>query len=151
MAAMSEHVTQHLTIEAGPDAIWAVLLDFPSYPEWAPDLKAVEVVERDDQGRPSEVAFRAAGMGRSTTYTLRYDYSDPARLAWKLVGGDVTRKLDGHYELVPRDDGSTDVTYQLEAQLAVPLPGFVKRRAQGRITHTALHDLKARVERTVVD
>ena len=32
------------------------------------------------------------------------------------------------------------------AELVVPLPGFVKRRAEGRIMQTALRDLKARVE-----
>jgi hypothetical protein len=30
--------------------------------------------------------------------------------------------------------------------LKVPLPVFVKRRAEGRITYTALKELKARVE-----
>jgi hypothetical protein len=31
----------------------------------------------------------------------------------------------------------------------VPLPGFIKRRAQSRIMHTALEELKARVESSV--
>lgn len=146
MAAMADSVTEHTTIAAPPEAVREVLLDFPAYPEWAKDLKAVEVLDTDEEGRALEVRFRAAAMGRSTQYTLRYDHSDPARVAWKLTGGDVTRKLDGYYELAEADGGATAVTYQLEAELIVPLPGFVKRRAQGRIMHTALDDLKARVE-----
>ena len=35
---------------------------------------------------------------------------------------------------------------ELTAELVVPLPGFVKRRAETRIMQTALRDLKARVE-----
>lgn len=142
---MADRVTEQTTIAADPEIVLAVLLDFPSYPEWAKDLKSIEVLDTDDEGRATSVRYRAAGMGRSTAYTLAYDYSDPARVAWVLTDGDVTRKLDGHYELQPAD-GGTAVTYELEAELVVPLPGFVKRRAQGRIMHTALHDLKARAE-----
>jgi len=56
------------------------------------------------------------------------------------------RKLDGSYVFKPREDGATDVVYHLEADLKVPLPGFVKDRARGFILHTALKDLKGRVE-----
>jgi hypothetical protein len=88
-------------------------------------------------------------MGRSTTYLLGYDYGDePRRLAWRLLEGDITRKLDGSYDFRPvvGDDGATDCDYELTVELVVPLPGFVKRRAEARIMQTALRDLKARVE-----
>ncbi len=146
MNAMADRVTEHITIDAAPEVVREVLLDFPRYPEWAKDLKEVTVAATDDEGRGSEVRYRAAGMGRSTSYTLRYDYSRPDRVAWVLTEGDVTRKLDGHYELVAADGTGTSVTYVLEAELVLPLPGFVKRRAQGRIMHTALDELKARAE-----
>ncbi len=143
---MADRVTEHTTIAADPDTVRAVLLDFPRYPEWATDLKSIEVLESDDEGRGTLVRYRAAGMGRSTSYTLAYSYDDPDRMAWELTEGDIVRRLDGHYEMQPSDDGGTAVTYELEAELLVPLPGFVKRRTQGRIMHTALNELKARVE-----
>ncbi|MCB0986765.1 MAG: SRPBCC family protein [Microthrixaceae bacterium] len=144
---MADRVIEHTTIGAAPDAVRAVLLDFTRYPDWAPDLKEVEVLSTDEEGRGTSVRFRAAGFGKSTSYTLSYDYSDPTVLAWTLTEGDITRKLDGFYELLEGDEpGTTDVTYQLEADLIVPIPGFIKRRTQGRIMHTALRELKSRVE-----
>lgn len=143
---MTDRVTEHTKIAAPPEIVRAVLLDFPAYPEWAKEIKAVEVMEADDQGRGLDVHYRVAGMGRSVSYTLHYDYSDPARVAWKLTSGNVTRKLDGHYELTESADGGTDIAYELEAELKLPLPNFVKNRAQGRIMHTALVDLKTRAE-----
>lgn len=143
---MNDRVTEHTTIDAPPEVVRAVLLDFAAYPEWAKDLKDAEVVASDVDGVPLDVRFRAAGMGRSTSYTLRYDLSDPAVVAWVLVEGDVTKKLDGHYALAAGADGGTEVTYVLEAELKLPLPGFVKNRAQGRIMHAALVDLKDRAE-----
>lgn len=142
---MADSVSEYTSIAAPPELIRSVLLDFEAYPEWAKDLKAVEILETDSEGRGREVRFRAAAMGRSTSYTLEYDYSDPDRVAWKLIDGDVTRKLDGYYELKGSAEG-TDVTYELEAELVVPLPGFVKNRVQGRIMHTALAELKSRAE-----
>lgn len=141
---MADRVTETTTIAAGPDVIRSVLVDFGSYPEWATDLKSADVVAGAGTDAP-EVRFRAAGMGRSTSYTLRYDLSDPAKVAWVLIDGDLTRKLDGHY-LLSAVDGGTQVDYELEAELIVPLPGFIKRRTQGRIMHTALIELKSRVE-----
>lgn len=143
---MSEQATERVMVRAAPERVWEVLLDFDRYPEWAADLKEVEVDERDGEGRAARVRYRAAAFGRSTTYVLAYDYSDaPRQLTWKLVEGDLTSKLDGTYVLEPSGD-ETEVTYHLEVDLRVPIPGFVKRRAEGRIMQTALRELKVRVE-----
>lgn len=142
---MSDQATQQMHIEAPLERIWAVLTDFEAYPTWARDLKEATVVQRDEQGRAALVRFRAAAMGRSTTYTLAYEWDDaPARLPWKLVTGDIQRVLDGAYEFV-ETDGGTDVTYHLRVDLAIPLPAFVKRRAEARIISTALRELRAHV------
>ena len=143
---MADRATEHMTIEAPPDTVWAVVVDFPSYCEWAGDLKSVDVLETDDQGRATKVRFRAAAMGHSTSYTLAYDYSDaPRSLSWVLEEGDITRKLDGTYVFEGNGE-TTDITYTLEVELKVPLLSFIKRRAEQRILHTALRDLRARAE-----
>jgi hypothetical protein len=58
------------------------------------------------------------------------------------------RRLDGAYSLRPDDDDETRtrVVYDLVVELVVPLPGFVKHRAEHKIIHTALRDLQAHVE-----
>ena len=144
---MAEQATERTIIDAPPERCWEVAVDFERYPEWARDIKAVTVESRDEGGRGHEVRFRAAAMGRSTSYTLRYDYGEAPRvLSWVLARGDITRKLDGRYVFEPTDDGRTQVTYHLTVELIVPLPGFVKRRAEVKIIHTALRELKLHVE-----
>ena len=145
---MMDVARQEATIAASPEDLWAVLVDFERYPAWARDLKHVEVLERDDEGRGVEVLFRAAAMGRSTTYVLRYDHTDaPNRLPWRFVRGDIMRRLDGEYRF-EAVDGGTNVVYELEVELIIPLPGFVKRRAEHKIMHTALDELRAAVSQT---
>jgi ribosome-associated toxin RatA of RatAB toxin-antitoxin module len=136
-----------MSMKASPERLFAVVTDYERYPEWAADVKHVEVLERDAHGRGTRVAFRAAAMGRSTSYTLVYDYSNsPTEVSWVLERGDITRRLDGTYVFAPADDEVTDVTYHLAVELVVPLPGFIKSRAEGRIIGNALRELKARVE-----
>jgi ribosome-associated toxin RatA of RatAB toxin-antitoxin module len=143
---VSEKATERMAMRASPEQVYEVVLDFARYPEWAADIKQVEVLERDDQGRGTLVSWRAAAFGRSTSYTLRYDYTNaPSEISWVIDRGDITSKLDGTYVFEPHEDG-TEVVYYLEAELKLPLPGFVKRRAESRIISTALKELKARVE-----
>jgi ribosome-associated toxin RatA of RatAB toxin-antitoxin module len=144
---VADQATQQMSVAAPPERCFAVAADLERYPEFFNDIKEVEVKERDDQGRPLLVTFRAAAFGRSTSYTLAYDYVDaPHTLAWKLTEGDITTKLDGSYVFDPGEGGGTDVTYHLEAELRVPIPGFIKMRATSRIMSYALRDLKAQIE-----
>lgn len=142
---MSDRAAQTTLISAPLQKCWDVALDFERYPEWARDVKEAVVRGRDDQGRASLVEFRASALGRSTRYTLSYDYSEaPNRLSWHLVNGDIMRSIDGAYSFV-EVDGGTQVFYEIEIELVIPLPGFVKRRAEQRILDT-VKELKTRAE-----
>jgi ribosome-associated toxin RatA of RatAB toxin-antitoxin module len=145
---MADQASQSVTIAAPPEQCFSVATDFAHYPEWAKDVKEATVLSRDAEGRATEVEFRTSALGRSTHYTLRYDYTGaPRTMSWEMVKGDIMRSIDGAYSFVPSTavPGGTDVTYHLVIELVVPLPGFVKRRAEVRILNS-VRELKARVE-----
>jgi ribosome-associated toxin RatA of RatAB toxin-antitoxin module len=138
---VAEQATERMVVSASPARCFEVSSDIEAYPQWASDIKEVTIESRDEQGRPELVTFRAAAFGRSTSYTLAYDYSEaPEVLSWVQTRGDITSKLDGRYVF------AAEVTYHLEVEMKVPLPGFIKMRAQSRIMSIALRELKARVE-----
>jgi ribosome-associated toxin RatA of RatAB toxin-antitoxin module len=144
---VAEQTTERMVVDASPALCFETVADIERYPEWVADLKEVHVLERDDDGRPVVVSFRAAAFGRSTSYTLVYDYSNaPSEFGWVQRSGDLTDRLDGYYRFVEAPEGGTEITYNLIVELRVPLPGFIKRRAEGNILHAAIRDLKARVE-----
>ncbi len=146
---MAETATVTTTVSASPEKCFEIARDYASYPEWAADIKEAVVRTHDELGRGGEVAFRAAAMGRSTSYVLRYNYgSNPLRISWRLMEGDVMVRLDGEYEFSPvdGDPDACQLTYYLSVDLAVPIPGFVRRRAEGKIVHTAIDELKTRIE-----
>lgn len=143
---MIEQATERVMVKASPQRCYEVATDFDAYSEWSTDIKKTEVLEQDERGRGTLVRFWIEAMGRSTSYVLRYDYQNaPSRLSWKLVEGDIERSLDGEYFFEPVGD-QTELTYHLAVELRVPMPGFVKRRAEARILGAALRELKARSE-----
>ena len=145
---MSDQVSERIRIAASADRCWEIALDFEKYPEWVRDIKRSTVLARDDQGRATQVEFRAAALGRSITYVLAYEFDAPNAFSWKLVRGDLLRLLDGSYRFVAEGE-ATRVHYELVADLKVPLPGVLVRRATSIIMGSALRDLKQYVEHVV--
>jgi ribosome-associated toxin RatA of RatAB toxin-antitoxin module len=143
---VTQRATESTVVHTPPDVVYRVVTDFEHYAEWVGDLKRVDVFERDTLGRALEVEFRAAAFGRSTTYALRYDYDHaPEVLTWHQTRGDLTSTLSGQYRFEPVSEG-TLLTYDLEVELLVPIPAFVRSRAAQRIQTQALRELKARAE-----
>lgn len=144
---MADEAHEHTTVEAPPDRCYAVAVDFERYPEWARDVKEVTVLERDADGRGSRVEYRVAGLGQSIHYILKYDYGDaPDAFSWELVESDKLRQLDGRYGFELEGTG-TRVAYDLTIDVAIPLPGLIKRQAARMIISTALRELKKEAER----
>jgi ribosome-associated toxin RatA of RatAB toxin-antitoxin module len=143
---VAEQASERIRIDATRERCLEVVLDFERYPDWARDVKQVTILERDEEGRGARVEFRAAGLGKSFRYTLQYDYSElPTAFSWELLEGEGLRRLDGSYRFEPEED-STRVHYELAVDIAIPLPGLIKRRAAGMIMGTALKELKKAVE-----
>lgn len=143
------------TVQATVEQCYAVGIDVMSYPAWIESLSLVEVESTDADGNPSRVRFEASGLGRQSSYVLDYDLTDPpVAIGWTLVSGDLARAIEGAYRFVDASEGddepTTVVDYELSIDLAVPLPGFVKRRAEDKIMEAALRRFKMEVERRAI-
>ena len=141
---MPEQTTSSIEIDATPDQVMAVIVDFEDYPAWVQGMRRVEIVERDAEGRAGQVHFDL-DAGVKDAYTLVYDYVGPHTLHWHLVHGKLMRGMDGTYELSSTGSG-THVTYRLSVDLAIPMIGMLRRKAEKVIIDTALKGLKKRVE-----
>jgi hypothetical protein len=143
---MADAAHEQIDVAASPARCFALATAFEDYPTWTSDVKQVTVLDRDGLGRGTRVEFHVAGLGRRVRYVLDYDFSDaPHAFSWTMVEGDLLRALDGRYAFTSDGDG-THVDYTLRVDLAVPMPGLVKRRASGMIMGNALRDLKRALE-----
>lgn len=144
---MAEQTTSSILIAAAPAAVMAVISDFAAYPGWAQGVKKAEPLDagEDADGRPHQVFFELDATPIKDVYTLAYDWHGDESVTWKLLEGRMLKTLDGAYELEPRG-GGTEVTYRLSVDIAVPMIGMLKRKAEKVIIDTALNGLKKRVE-----
>ncbi|MFZ1175790.1 MAG: SRPBCC family protein [Mycobacterium sp.] len=143
---MAEKTSQTIYIEADPGTVLEVIADIDSYPEWISEYKEAEVQEKDADGYPkvARVVLDAAIL--KDTLVMSYQWpADRKSVSWKLVSSSLLRSLEGEYRLAPKGSG-TEVTYELSVDLAIPIVGLLKRKAERRLTDTALKDLKKRVE-----
>jgi ribosome-associated toxin RatA of RatAB toxin-antitoxin module len=143
---MAEQTTSSIVVSADPVAIMGVISDFESYPSWAQGVKKAEPLGTGPDGRAERVYFELDASPIKDAYTLSYDWEKDESVRWTLVAGKMLKAMDGAYELEDRGDGSTEVTYRLAVDIAIPMIGMLKRKAEKVIIDTALKGLKKRVE-----
>ena len=87
----------------------AVIADFAAYPEWADQVKSVEILDTDAAGRPERVRFQMDAGPIKDSYTLDYTWAPDGRsVSWTLVKGQIQKAQNGSYALVGTarpDDG----------------------------------------------
>ncbi|ORV12658.1 SRPBCC family protein [Mycobacterium celatum] len=143
---MAEKTAQTIYIDADPSTVMDVIADIGSYPEWVSEYKEAEVLEADADGYPKVARMVLDTAVLKDTLVFSYDWpKDRGSVRWSLVSSSILRSLEGAYLLSPKGSG-TDVTYELTVDLAIPMIGLLKRKAERRLTDTALKDLKKRVE-----
>ncbi len=142
---MADVASSTIHIAAPPERVLAVIADIDRYPEWTGQIKSTEVLETDDEGRPAKARFLMDAGVLKDEYVLAYVWT-PLQVSWTLVGKSlVQRSQVGSYLVVEMED-ETLVTYSLAVDIAMPMLGMFKRKAEKIIMDAALKELKKRVE-----
>lgn len=110
---------------------WAVVEDVESAPEWQGGLARMDVVERDDQGRPLICDALSDLKLRKVPTRVRFTYEGPTRLSWRMLEGGLD-SMEGYWELEDLGDGQTRATYGVAVD-----PGSIGRLARGPIERAA--------------
>ena len=150
---MSGRVSLHqaerqITIAASPEICFATASDYAAFPDWQDAVIAVDVLERDGDGRGELVEFVTDAKFREVRYRLRYHHEPPLRIWWEFVEGDGVANIEGEYLFAAKANG-TLVTYRLGIDPGVPVPGLIVRRANSTVMKRSMEDLRAEVERRV--
>jgi uncharacterized membrane protein len=144
MAQFSKSV---ITIDAPIEQVQKTLFELDKYPEWSTQIKSSEAVDRDPQGRVTKVKMSIdAGMMKDRL-TLDYDWSQaPSKLSFSLEDADLLTGMDGIYTITSIDEDTTEVTYELEVSLSMPIPAMMRQKAEKATIDAALAQLKSHLE-----
>jgi hypothetical protein len=140
-----------ITVDAEPAAIIAVIADFEKYPEWAGSVRSCTPIESNDDGSVKQVRFVVDAGIVKDNYVNEYVWNGDTGVSWHMTEGKMQKSQEGSYALEPAGAGAssgTKVTYKLTVELAVPMIGMFKRKAEKMVMDTALKELKKHVEAT---
>jgi hypothetical protein len=132
--------SSEIEVVAPPEVVWDVLADFPSWPEWNPDVKALEI----DGPLAEGTEFRWKAGPLSIRSTLR-EVERPRLLGWT---GDAFGISAVHvWRFEPRDGNTRVVT---EESWAGALPRLLRglgRDALQKSLDSGMPHLKGEAER----
>jgi hypothetical protein len=136
-----------ISIEAPIEAVQKALFELDKYPEWSAQIKSADALARDDQGRITKVKMSIdAGMMKDRP-VLDYDWSQaPNKLSFSLDEADLLTSMDGVYTISAIDADTTEVTYELEVALSMPVPAMMRQKAEKATIDAALAQLKSHLE-----
>ncbi|QNF95446.1 SRPBCC family protein [Janibacter sp. YB324] len=147
---MADSTRSSTVVDASPGDVLDIIADLEAYPEWAKEIRQVEILTEDGDGWPDTASFSLDAGPIQDTYTLDYtwDVAEDGQgvASWTLVEATMLKAMDGSYTLSATADGGTEVIYELTVDLKVPMLGMLKRKAEKVIVDTALRDLKKRAE-----
>jgi uncharacterized membrane protein len=103
-------------IDAPIDRVWALIEDVEQAPRWQGGLKAIRVLDRDGEGRPTLCESESDAKVRSIKSTVRFSYEAPTKLSWSQEKGEL-RSVDGSWTLEDFGGDRTRATYSLDVDL----------------------------------
>ena len=144
---MSQFSTSTISIDAPLAEVQQALFALDKYPEWSTQIKSAEAISHDEQGRIIKVKMTIdAGMMKDRL-TLDYDWSEaPNKLSFSLDEADLLTGMDGIYSIKSIDEDTTEVTYELEVSLSMPIPAMMRQKAEKSTIDAALSQLKIHLE-----
>jgi uncharacterized membrane protein len=146
---MAERTESTIVIEALPADVLDVIADLEQYPEWAGEVREVEILVEDGDGWPDQakLVFDAGVLRDACVFQYDWDVIEDGTgvVSWGLVEAATLKAMNGSYTLVKTSEG-TQVTYRLAVELYIPMLAMLRRKAEQVIVETALRSLKARVE-----
>ena len=144
---MAEFSKSTISIDAPIAAVQEVLFALDKYPEWSTQIKSAEALSRDDQGRITKVKMSIDAGRMKDRPTLDYDWSGaPSKLSFSLDDADLLTGMDGIYSFKSIDEDTTEVTYELEVSLSMPIPAMMRQKAEKATIDAALSQLKTHLE-----
>ena len=138
-------VSKTLEVNADAKSILDIVADFESYPEWNDEVKAVYILARYDDGRPSQLRIDTVIQGHESTFIQAVYYPGPNQIQTVMQQGELFKKQEQLFSVVEMGASSLlTVDIDVEPSLPVPAP-MVKSLLNNVLDHLA-DNLKQRAE-----
>ena len=98
-----------------------------------------------EEGHESLVEYTLS-LIKSTTYRLSMLHTPYSQVSWTLNESDIFKKNTGSWQLKDLGNGTTDVTYTIDADFKFMVPKMIIRKLLNNRTPKLFSELRERVE-----
>ena len=138
-------VSKTLEVNADAAEILRIVADFESYQQWNNEVRAVYILARYHDGRPSQLRIDTEIQGHSGTYIQAVYYPSPAQIQTVMQQGDLFSKQEQLFSVVEMGPLSL-LTVDLDVETSFAVPAMmVKKLVNDALEHLA-NNLKVRAE-----
>jgi coenzyme Q-binding protein COQ10 len=103
--------------------LFQVITDYPKYPEFVDSCAGVQVGKRE--GSKVQVTYDV-NLIKDVSYTLEHEENAAAgTMKWQLVSSQFLKKNSGSWLIKSLGPGKSEVTYTLEIEFKIPVPGLI--------------------------
>lgn len=127
---MPQEIDVRRTAAAEPAAVWALLDDSSTWPDWTPIES--HTIERERGAGVNEI--RTFKTGRVTVREEIVEREAERRLTYVLLGGLAVKNYRAEIDLTPAA-GGTDIRWHTTFDAKVPGFGFIYRKALDKATN----------------
>ena len=134
-------------VATSPQRAWAVLTNFNSQAEWAPDINQTKVLKRSGSNLELQQTYRSGyTFGLPIKARLSIQENPPRSFSYKLIQGDRLNTLQGSWSITPVVGGvQLRHTMQVDPQVPGPLrPIYYEQQEQNLLQWMRI--LKRRME-----
>jgi ribosome-associated toxin RatA of RatAB toxin-antitoxin module len=110
------------------DRVYKAITDFESYPKFVDSISKIDVLEVTTK---SAKLACVAHFLKDFRFILKVSKQKPTMVAWKMESGDLFKRNEGLWKLKEISPLKTMVTYSMDIDFAIPVPGFLVKKFLG--------------------
>lgn len=141
--------SRSIEIEAPLQRCYELIADLDNTPEWQESMIAIEVLERDGEGRATLCEIVSDAKVRHVTSEVRFAHHPPDGLTWEQEKGDM-KSLTGAWKLTGLEERLTRAEYSLVGDpgrmLGLLLRGPIEGKVKEFLTKDVTDGLKRAAE-----
>lgn len=105
------------------DKLWKVIVDYVKYPEFVEGAEKVKILSRE--GGKVRIEYGISLLSKDITYTLDHFEDAPNGMRWEIVDSNILKANSGSWKLNDLGGGKTEVTYSLDLDFKIYVPGMI--------------------------
>ena len=138
-------VSKTVEVDADAAAILGIVGDFESYPQWNDEVKAVFVLARYNDGRPSQLRVDTEIQGTPGTFIQAVYYPSSVQIQTVMQQGELFTKQEQLFSVVEMGPTSL-LTVDLDVEVSLPIPNVMMKKVVNDVLDHLADNLKTRAE-----